>query len=319
MMKRRRVLQLLGAAFPAGGVLAQSGSGRPIRIIVPLSPATPTDSITRLIAPSLSTLLGQPVIIENKPGANSLIAVQELMRSAPDGNTLMMSSVSALAMNMALVKNLPYDSRRDFTPIAGAYSANHAWLVKANFPARTIAELIAHLKQNPGKVSVGSSSALQQLQLAAFDKMAGTEMLVIPYKSTATSFTDFLGGRLDLCLYDMASALAQVKGGQVRALGVATLKRNPLAPDWPAISETRPGFEFASWSALVGPAGMPPDVANRISAAVAQVLSQKEMIDRFTEGGTVPMVMNPAELKAFIRSEVDKSIRVAREARIEPQ
>jgi tripartite-type tricarboxylate transporter receptor subunit TctC len=317
-MKRRLVLQLLGTALPATSAFAQSGSGRPIKIIVPLSPATPTDSITRLIAPGLSTLLGQPVIIENKPGANSLIAVQELLRSAPDGNTLMMSSVSALAMNMALVKNLPYDSRRDFSPIAGAYSANHAWLVKTNFPARTIPELIAHLKKNPGKVSVGSSSALQQLQLAAFDKMAGTEMLIVPYKSTATSFTDFLGGTLDLCLYDMATALAQVKGGQVRALGVATLKRNPLAPDWPAISETLPGFEFASWSALVGPAGMPQDVANRISAAVAQVLKQKEMIDKFTEGGTVPMIMNPNELKSFIASEVDKSIRVAREAKIEP-
>ncbi len=319
MMKRRLLLQLLGTALPASGVFAQSTSGRPLRIIVPLSPATPTDSITRLIAPGLSALLGQPVVVENKPGANSLIAVQDLMRAAPDGNTLMMSSVSGLAMNMALVKNLPYDSKRDFTPIAGAYSANHAWLVKTNFPARTIPELIAHLKKNPGKVSVGSSSALQQLQLAAFDKMAGTQMLVVPYKSTATSFTDFLGGTLDLCLYDMATALAQVKGGQVRALGVATLKRNPLAPDWPAISETLPGFDFASWSALVGPAGMSPEVANRISAAVAQVLKQKEMVDKFTEGGTVPMIMNPGELKAFISSEVDKSIRVAREANIQPE
>ena len=187
MMKRRAVLQLLGTALPATGVFAQSTSGRPIRIIVPLSVATPTDSITRLIAPSLSTILGQPIIVENKPGANSLIAVQELMRAAPDGYTLMMSSVSALAMNMALLKNPGYDSLRDFTPIAGAYSANHAWLVKTNFPARTIPELIAHLKKNPGKVSVGHSSALQQLQLAAFDKMAGTELLMVPYKSTATS------------------------------------------------------------------------------------------------------------------------------------
>ncbi len=325
-MKRRSVLQLLGAALPATGVFAQSTSGRPIRITTaggffeltgPVT--TPTDSITRLIAPSLSTILGQPIIVENKPGANSLIAVQELMRAAPDGNTLMMSSVSALAMNMALLKNPGYDSLRDFTPIAGAYSANHAWLVKTNFPARNIPELIAHLKKNPGKVSVGHSSALQQLQLAAFDKMAGTELLMVPYKSTATSFTDFLGGTLDLCLYDMATALAQVKGGQVRVLGVATLKRNPLAPDWPAISETLPGFEFASWSALVGPAGVPPDVVNRINTAMAQVLKQKEMIDKFSAGGTVPLVMTPNEFKEFLASEVAKSIRVAREAKIQPE
>ncbi len=317
-MKRRSVLKLLGTAVPAisTGVFAQSA--RPIRIILPISAATPTDSITRLIAPNLSTLLGQTIIIENKPGANSLIATQELVRAAPDGNTLMMSSVSALAINMALVKDWPYDSRKDFTPIAGAYSANHVWLVKPNFPAKTVAEFIAHVKKNPGKVSVGSSSSLQQLQLAAFDKMAGTELLIAPYKSTATSITDFLGGTLDLCLLDMGSAATYVKSGQARALGVVTLKRNPLAPDWPAFSETLPGFEFASWTALVGPAGMAPDVVNRINGAMAHVLKQKEIVDKFSEGGTVPMVMTPNELKTFIASEVAKSIRVAKEAKLEP-
>jgi tripartite-type tricarboxylate transporter receptor subunit TctC len=275
--------------------------------------------MTRIIAPSLSALLGQQVIVENKPGANGIIATQELMRSAPDGTTLMMSSVSALAINMALVKNLPYDSRRDFSPIAGAYSSNHVWMVKPNFPARNMAEFVAHLKKNPGKVSVGSSSALQQLQLAAFDKMAGTEMLVVPYKSTAGGFTDFLGGTLDLCLTDMGGAATWVKGGQARVLGVTTLKRNPLQPDWPAISETVPGFDFSSWTALVGPAGMSPELVNRLNAAMNQVLKQKDILDKFKDASTVPLVFTPNDLKTFINAETAKAIKVAREANIQPE
>ena len=318
-MKRRSILKLLGAALPATGAFAQSASTRPIRIIVPLSSGTPSDAMTRIIAPSLSAILGQPVVVENKPGANGIIATQELMRAAPDGTTLMMSSASALAINMALVKNLPYDSRRDFTPVAGAYSANHVWMVKPNFPAKNMAEFVAHLKKNPGKVSVGSSSALQQLQLAAFDKMAGTDMLVVPYKSTAGSFTDFLGGTLDLSLTDMGGAASWVRGGQARVLGVTTLKRNTLQPDWPAISETVPGFDFSSWTALVGPAGMAPDVVNRLNTAMSQVLKQKDIIDKFREGSTVPLAMTPGEFQAFLNAEVAKSIRVAREANIQPE
>lgn len=318
-MKRRSILKLLGVALPAPGVFAQTGSSRPIRIIVPLTSGTPSDAMTRIIAPSLSALLGQPVVVENKPGANGIIGTQELMRSAPDGNTLMMSSVSALATNMALVKNLPYDSRRDFTPIAGAYSANHVWMVKPNFPARNMAEFVAHLKKNPGKVSVGSSSALQQLQLAAFDKMAGTEMLVVPYKSTAAGFTDFLGGTLDLCLTDMGGAATWVRGGQARVLGVTTLKRNPLQPDWPAISETVPGFDFSSWTALVGPAGMPQDVVNRLNVAMNQVLKQKDILDKFKDASTVPLALTPGEFQTFLNAEIAKTLRVAREANIQPE
>ncbi|MEY4099010.1 MAG: hypothetical protein RL300_181 [Pseudomonadota bacterium] len=318
-MKRRSILKLFGMSLPATSVFAQTAASRPIRIIVPLTSGTPSDAMTRIIAPSLSTLLGQPVIVENKPGANGIIATQELLRSAPDGNTLMMSSVSALAINMALVKNLPYDARRDFSPIAGAYSSNHVWMVKPNFPANNMAEFVAHLKKNPGKVSVGSSSSLQQLQLAAFDKMAGTEMLVVPYKSTAGGFTDFFGGTLDLCLTDMGGAATWVRSGQARVLGVTTLKRNPLQPEWPAISETVPGFDFSSWTALVGPAGMSTDVVNRINAAMNQVLKQKEILDKFKDASTVPLVFTPNDLKTFINAEVGKSIKVAREANIQPE
>jgi tripartite-type tricarboxylate transporter receptor subunit TctC len=275
--------------------------------------------MTRIIAPRLGVILGQTVIVDNKPGANGVLAVQDVMRSPADGTTMMMGSVSPLAINMALVKNLPYDPRRDLTPIATAYSANHAWVVNAALPVRSIPELIAYAKERPGKVSAGHSSSLVQIQLFALQKAAGVELLMVPYKSTATNITDLIGGTVDLSLLDMGTALAQAKGGQVRVLGVSTLKRNPLAPDWPAVSETLPGFDFGSWSALVGPPGMPRDRVNRISAVVAEVLKQKDIAELFGQGGSVRLAMTPGELQAHIDVEVAKYVRVAREAKIEPQ
>jgi len=328
-MKRRELMQLLGGALlPAAGAIAQTttqpaspsiANGKTIRVIVPLTPGTPSDAVTRMWAPLMSKILGQPVVVENKPGANGILAVQEVMRSAPDGTTLFMSSVSALALNVALVKNLPYDPRKDFTPIAGIYSGNHAWFVKSSFPAKTFGEFVAHVKQNPGRVSAGHSSALQQIQFAAFNKMVGADLLLVPYKATNTSITDVIGGSLDVTLLDMGGAMAQAKGGMIRVLGVSTLKRNPLMPEWPAVSETLPGFDFSSWSALVGPAGMPADVVQRLSNAMGQVLKNKEFLDQLRQAALVGMPMGPDELKAYIDSEIGKWVRVAREARIEPE
>jgi tripartite-type tricarboxylate transporter receptor subunit TctC len=320
-MKRRRLLQWLAAAAPATATFGQPiASGRTIRIVVPLSTGTPSDSITRVVAPQLAAALGQTVIVDNKPGASGVLAVQDVMRSPADGSTLLMGSVSPLAINMALVKNLPYDPRRDLTPVASLYSNNHAWVVRSSLPVRSMAELITHAKANPGKVSAGHSTALMQIQLSALEKMAGVELLLVPYKSTATNITDLLGGTLDIALFDMGTALAHEKNAQVRVLAVGTGKRNPLAPQWPAVAETLPGYDFASWAALVGPPGMPRDVVNRINGEITKILEDKGIAEKFAQaGGSVPMPMTPDQLKAHIESEVAKWVRLAREAKIEPQ
>ena len=318
-MKRRTFITLPALTLPLSGAFAQASAGKTVRIVVPLSTGTPTDSVARMVATRLGPLLGQTVVVDNKPGANGVLAVQDVMRSATDGTTLMLGSVSPLAINMAMVKNLPYDPRRDLTPITAIYSNNHAWTVHSSVPVRSIPELIAFLKERPGKVSAGHSSALMHIQLAALEKMAGVELLVVPYKSTATNITDLLGGTLSLGLLDMGTALAQEKAGQVRILGVSTLKRNPLAPHWPAMSETLPGFDFPSWAALVGPPGMPRDVVNRIHAALAEILKDKDFVENLAKVGSVPLAMGPDELKAYIDAEVVKWMRLGREAKIEPQ
>ncbi len=315
-MKRRSILHLLGltAGLHAAGAHAQQGSGKPVRIILGLTAGSAIDSAARIIVPHLSASLGQPVVIDNKPGANGLISVQELMKAAPDGNTLFLGSQSPLAVNVALVKNLPYDPRRDLTPISGFFIANHVLVVKSSSPVRTFAEFLAYAKQRPGKVSIGHATSLVQAQIATLNKMAGIELLPVPYKGTPPTITDVLGGTLDATLLDSGNALPQVKSGAMRALAVTSLKRNPVTPDWPAMSETLPGFDFTAWTAMAGPAGMSRETVNRIHAAMTSALNQKDVIEMYRQSATVPLHMAPDQLKAYIDSETTKWVRLQRES-----
>ena len=318
-MKRRTFIQVPAVTIAASSSFAQSSADKAVRILVPLGPGTPSDAITRAFAPSLGAALGQPVIVENKPGANGVIAIQELMRAKPDGTTLLMGSVSPLAINMALVKKLPYDPRTDLTPIGGTYNANQVWVSRSNFPARNMVEMFAYAKQNPGKVSVAHYSALTQIQVSVVNTLAGVDMLMVPYKSTSSAYTDLIGGTVDLSIMDMATALSQTKGNKVRALGVTTLKRNALAPDWPTVSESLAGYDFVSWSALVGPAGMPREVIERINTALNQSLKRKEVMQAMTDGGVLAWPSTPEELRSKIESEVPRWVKHARDANIQPE
>ena len=320
-MKTRTFLKALGLtlALPAGGVFAQSPAGRPIRIIVPLPAGSSNDYATRMLVPSLGNILGQSFIVDNKAGGNGNIGTMEVVRATPDGYTLLCGSNSPLAANVAFVKNMPYDPRRDITPIAGVSLTNHVLMVKATSPIRTFADFIATAKQSPGKVSVGYSTTAVQTQIATISKMAGINLLAVPYKGSPATITDVIGGTLDATLTDPGNALAQVKGGNLRALAVSCLKRNPITPDWPAISETLPGFDFPSWNAIVGPAGMPRELVNRFSAAVIQAQKQPDLVARYALHGTTPLSMGPDELKSFIEAETAKWVRLAREANIQPE
>lgn len=318
-MKRRSVLSLLGLALPATGAFAQLASGRSGRLVVPLGAGTLSDLVARLVAPSMGASLNLAMVVENKAGANGVIAVQDVMRSLPDGRTLMLGSASPLAINMALVKNLPYDPRRDLTPITGAYVTHHVVVVKASHPARNFAEFIAYAKQRPGRVGIGSSSTLVKAQILAINKMAGIELLDVPYKNTGPTLTDVLGGTLDAAFTDMVTARAQEKAGQVRVIGVSSPKRNPMASDWPAISETLPGFDFSSWSALVGPAGMPKDLVRQIGLAYAEAVKQKEVVDKLEQAGILAWTTTPEELAAHIEAQTARWIKLSHDLNILPE
>jgi tripartite-type tricarboxylate transporter receptor subunit TctC len=317
-MNTHNVLKLvwLALAMLAGAAFAQ---GNTVRVVVPLPAGSSNDHVARVLTEKMNKILGQNFVVDNKAGGNGLIGTMDVVRAAPDGQVLLLASNSPLAANIAFVKNMPYDPRRNLTPIAGASLTNHVLMVKPTFPARTMAEFIAYAKQRPGRVSVGYSTTSVQLQIAMINKMAGIELLPVPYKGSPATLTDVIGGALDATLTDPGNALAQVKGGHLRALAVSSLKRNPVTPDWPAISETLPGFDFPSWNALVGPANLPRELVNRISAAVSQAQKQKDVVDRLAANGTTPLIMGPDELKAFMDAETAKWVRLAHEANIQPE
>lgn len=317
-MSRRKMLATLSASlmFPLPTAFAQ---GRGVRVVVPLPAGSSLDFVSRVLTEQMARSLSQTFVVDNKTGASGVIGTMDAVRAVPDGSTLLLASNSALAANMAFVKGMPYDPRRDLTPIAAASLTNHVLMVKSESPIRNLADFIAYAKQRPGKVSVGYSTTAVQLQIASLNKLAGIELQAIPYKGSPATLTDVIGGALDATFTDPGNALAQVKGGNMKALAVSSKKRNPVTPDWPAIAETLPGFDFPSWNALMAPAGMPRDQVMRLAQAVAQAQRQKDVVDRMATAGTVPLVMGPDELKSFIETEVTKWVRLAKDAGIQPE
>jgi len=319
-MKRRNFLNVASLAFAAPTIaIGQTSAVKPIRVIVPLPAGSSTDLLARVLMTNLATITNQNYVIQNKVGANSVIGTQEVVRANPDGSTLLCAALSALAVNVALVKNLPYDPLKDLTPIGGVSLTNHVLMVKAGSPINTLSDFIAYAKKNPNRVSVAYSTTTVQVQIATLEKLAGIQLLTVPYKSAPGTITDVIGGVLDATFLDHGNALSQVRGETMRALGVTSLKRNPVSPEWPTISESLPGYDFSSWIALVGPAGLPREMVFRLSEAMQRALKQRELVDRYASMGTVPLILNPDELRAFMHSEVGKWVRLAREANIQPE
>jgi len=320
-MDKRTFLKtiMMGAATQVCAPAIAQGTSRPIRVVIPLPAGSSNDFVARTIAPHVSSTLGQTWVIDNKAGANGIIGTMEVVRAAPDGHTLLVASVSPLAVNLALYSNVPYDPRRDLTPIAGVSLTNNVLVVKSSFPAKTFGEFIEVAKRRPREISIGSSTASTQLQIQTINRLAGTDLLIVPYRGSPASVTDVLGDTLSATLVDPGIALAQTRGGQMRALAVSSLKRNPVTPDWPAMAETLPGLDFTFWNIMAGPAGMSRDTVSKISTAVADALKRTDVADKYAQSGTVPYLMGPDEVRALLADDAAKWIRLAKEANLEPE
>jgi len=319
-MKTRTFLKALALPFAASATkgYAQTNAGRPIRLVVPLPAGSGVDFVARVVSAQASQILGQTIVVDNKPGANGVIAAMEVVRAAPDGLTLMCATNSHLATNMALVKNLPYDPRRDLTAIAAAVAVAQMLIVNASSSIKTLPELIAYAKQRPGKLSVGYATSIVQLQFAALSKVAGIDLLMVPYKGAPATVNDMIGGTLDAALENPGLALPLVQSGKVRALASMS-KRSALFPDIPSASETLPGFDFPLWNAFVGPAGMARDQVERLNAAFSQALRHPEVTSKLNGAGNPPWISTPDELKAVIEREIPKYLQLAKDAGIEAQ
>ena len=298
---------------------AQGYPARPVRMVVPFPAGSATDLAARVMAQQLQSALGQSFVVDNKPGAGGSIAATEVIRAAADGYTLLFSSNSAVASNVALLKSIPYDPLKDFTPIAGIGETMLVLMLKADHPAKNLQEFVSYVKQRPGKVTAGYGSSSSQVCIAVLNKLGKLDVLPVPYKGIPLAVTDVLGGTVDFTFVDLGNAMAQSKGGKLRALGITAPKRSPLAADWPALADTMPGFDITAWFAIVGPAGVPKDVVDKLNHAVGQALKNPEAMDKLAGIGMQPMPLTPEQLKAFMGSEVAKWIRLVKDANLQPE
>ena len=300
----------LALALPAA---AQGYPAKPIRFVVPYPAGGPLDSVARLLAQKVSDSTRQPVVVDNKPGAGGNIGADIVAKSPPDGYTILMGAVATHAINPTLYASIPYDAVRDFTPITQVASTPNVLVVNPSVPAGDVKGFIAYARANPGKLNFGSGSTGSAGHLAGelFNAQAGVKMTHVPYKGAAPAMQDLLGGRIELMFDNLASSLAQVKAGKVRALAVTTARRSGLAPDLPTIAESGlPEFDISTWFGVFAPAGVPRDVVDRLHAEFTRALAAPDVREKMLALGAEPVGNRPEEFAAYIRREAEKYARV---------
>ena len=303
-MRRRALIAAATAAFPVTAGAWQPP--RPMRILVPLAPGGTADTIARIVADPMAATLGQPVLIENRPGGNGSVAAIAVARGPADGLTLLYCSPSIQILNPLMMRNIPYDAMADFTPVVALMRAPKVLVVRPDFPAHSVAELIALAKSRPGGLTYASAGIGSSAHLAGalFAQMAGIEMLHIPYRGTAPGVQDLMGGRVDMILDTAAALLPLVREGRLRALAVSTQDRAEAAPDLPPIAATLPGFNDASFNYLIAAARTPPDAIAAINEAANHALADPSVRARFAALGAEPLGGTPAQLAAAVQEEI---------------
>ena len=323
-LPRRRFLHLAtgAAALPVVPRIAraQSYPMRPVRWIVGFPPGGGADTVTRILGQWLSERLGQQVIIENRPGASTNIAAQAVINSPPDGYTLLFYGASTL-INTSMFPNLPFDVRRDIAPVSGLVAYPMLLVANPSVPAKTVTELIAHAKANPGKVTMASfgTGTVSHLAGELFKMMAGVEMVHVPYRGSAPMVTDLLAGQVQVAFDVMVTSLPHVRTGALRALGVAGSNRFDMLPDVPTIAETVPGYEARTWAGVGVPKGTPAEIIARLNHEINAGLANPTIKSRLAEVGTIPMIFTAREFSAYIAAESEKWAKVIRAANIEPE
>ncbi|MBK1659723.1 Bug family tripartite tricarboxylate transporter substrate binding protein [Paracraurococcus ruber] len=319
MLPRRAALggALLAAARPARGQAAWPD--RPIRLVVAFPAGSVTDTLMRHLAEPLGRALGQPVVVDNRPGGAGAIGTEAAARAAPDGHTWVVFSTTNGALNTYLIRRLPYHPLRDFTPIGYVAETAYVLVVPAAAPARDLAGFVAQARasRTPLTFSHGNSSAL--IASATLARMAGVEMTAVPYRGGPEALTDVVAGRVDSTFTDFAAGLPLMREGRVRGLAVTAPQSFPLAPEIPPVAGLFPGYEFVPWFGLAAPAGTPPSIVARANAALRTVLADPRLAERLALLGYVPMPSGPAEFGAMLEQRIRDLTQRAREAGLEPE
>jgi tripartite-type tricarboxylate transporter receptor subunit TctC len=311
----------LGFTSLVGSASAQDYPNKPIRWVVPYTPGGYTDNVTRIVSAKVQTILGQPIVIENKPGANSIIGVDFVAKAPADGYT-MLTVITAHAANATLYQGkLPFDHKA-LVPISLVAISPLILTSSKQFPAKNVAELIAYAKANPGKVAFGSSGvgAAAHLTSELLQHTAGVQMIHVPYKGTAPALADLMANNIQLLVDVPSSMMAQVRAGKVNVLAMFADKRLPAAAEVPTIVEAGgPPIDSSSWVMYFAPPGTPPAIVDKLSKAVAEALRSPEIVARFNELGIIPMGKNPAETAKFLADEVAKWGKVITQANVKAE
>ena len=324
MINRHELLRACAMALLAGAspfAVAQTYPAKQVTFVVPFAAGSATDGLARALAQDISGQTKQPVIVDNKPGANGFLGAQAVAKAPPDGYTVFITSNTTHAANEHLFKKLPYDPVKDYAPVTALGRGGQIMVVNPEkVSAKTVQEFIQLAKSKPGKITFGSGSSSSRIAGELFQQMAGVELLHVPYKSNPLAINDLLGGQIDMMITDTATGIPQVKGGKLRALGVSTQKRSPLAPDVPTIDEAGvKGYEMSFWFAAYVPAKTPPPVIARLRELLVNATKSAPAEAFFKTSGIDAFVTTSEELAKFQAEESAKWSRVIKRAGIEPE
>ncbi|BEI39271.1 MAG: hypothetical protein RLZZ101_959 [Pseudomonadota bacterium] len=307
MRKVILAISLIGLIISFNGQ-AQSYPNQPIRLVIPFAAGGPSDVLARGFSQKLGESLGQPIIIDNKPGAGTNLAAEFVAKSKADGYTIFLMMVGTQAINETLYKKLSYNTIKDFSPISLVASSSLMLVANPSVPVKNVADLIAYSKANPGKINFGSSGTGTPLHLGGelFNVQAGTTLNHVPYKGAAPALTDVLGGQIQTAMVGTPAALPFVKTGKLTAIGVTSPKRSSNAPEIPAIAETLPKFEVELVYAMVAPTGTPKDIINKLNSQLVSVLNNPEIKSQLNSKGFDVITSSPEQLGEYIKSEISK-------------
>ena len=312
---RSAALFLVALIFPLAAQAQAWPTKQPIKFIVVYPAGGASDVTARLIATKLSESIGQSVVVENKPGANGIIATEYVAKAAPDGYTMLMANLGPNAINPVVYKKLPYDAVKDFSAVTLTTIVPQFIVVAPTQPINTLADLVAYAKANPGKITFASAGngASNHLSGELFNSMAGIKMEHVPYKGDAPGLVDVMSGQVTVALPTAIAAAPFVRSGQLRALAVTSNKRLASFPDVPTVAETIPGFEAVSWGGVMAPAGTPQTIINRLNSEILKILKMPDVAEKLKGYGAETVGSTPKQFEAYVKSEITKWGKVARD------
>ena len=300
--------------------LAETYPSQPIRIIVPAAAGGVLDVVVRRLTDKLSRSLGQPIVVDNRPGANGLIGADAAARAKPDGYTVFFAAANVLCANPALYSKLPYDPVRDFAPVTLGARGNPILLVSPRLPVKTLPEFIAYAKARPGQVTYGSPAigSAQHLAAKLLEQLAGIDMVHVPYKNQPQVIVDLIGGHIDMAIEFAAVAIPHIKAGKVRALAIVGPRRKPAIPDVPTAAELGlPAFDLASWNGFLVPSGTPPEIVARLNKEIVAALRQPDFVEWIDNNGSDVVASTPDEFASYMKAELVRWSKIVRDARIQ--